>query len=342
MDGLMGFKRKVLWPTTLVISCLLFALSELSAAILSTGSVEPEIDAWDSNTWGIVGNTTEGSITVDGGSRLVSKIAFVNLDFFGVGSATVRGQGSQWLNTDALYIGGSYSGTLNIEAGGYVSTKSGSLAGGAISYGKTIVSGAGSFWDIRESLEVGNHGAGYLVVESGGRVRSGDAVIGRLDFEIGTSRASVSGLGSRWTCRGNLVVGHSAVASLSISDGGLVTVAGTLTIDSDVDGDSFINMSAGGRLALSGRGDATLANFLSLTNGTEVIRYWKDEVGWMALTEATLGLDFRLRYITSGTLSGYTLLTVGQPVPEPNSYYVLLTPLLSLNAMRFRTLTILP
>ena len=53
-----------------------------------------------------------------------------------------------------------------------------------------------------------------------------------------------------------------------------MSVAGTLTIDNDSDGNSFINMTNGGILALYGDADDSLGDFLNLIAGTDAINYW--------------------------------------------------------------------
>jgi hypothetical protein len=108
---------------------------------------------------------------------------------------------------------------------------------------------------------------------------------------------------------------------LDITDGGLVSVHGTLTIDPNLKGDSFINIATGGMLALYGDADNSLSQFFNLISGTDAIRYWDATVeDWAPLTSATYGDDYTLEYLTSGELAGYTLLTVGTLiVPEPSS-----------------------
>ena len=111
---------------------------------------------------------------------------------------------------------------------------------------------------------------------------------------------------------------------LSIANGGLVSVAGTLTIDYRTQGDSFVNMATGGMLALKGDADDSLVDFLDLVTGTDAIRYWdKSLADWAPITTATAGVDYTLDYLTEGELAGYTLLTVGT-VPEPPTWTLLM------------------
>ncbi|MGB2999040.1 MAG: PEP-CTERM sorting domain-containing protein, partial [Phycisphaerae bacterium] len=89
---------------------------------------------------------------------------------------------------------------------------------------------------------------------------------------------------------------------------------GTLTIDEDCDGDGFINMSTGGMLALFGDAADSLGDFLGLIEGTDAIRYWDDDISdWDDITNATMGEDYQISYLSAGDLSGYTMLTVPEP-----------------------------
>ncbi len=134
-----------------------------------------------------------------------------------------------------------------------------------------------------------------------------------------TGQVTVSGTGSTWTNSGDLNVANNGNGRLNITDGGLVSVNGTLTIDVYNNGKGFINMSTGGILALTGAFDASgaIGEFLGLVEGADAIRYWDDSIGeWANITGATYGEDYTLDYITEGDLAGDTMLTV-TAVPEP-------------------------
>ena len=73
-------------------------------------------------------------------------------------------------------------------------------------------------------------------------------------------------------------------------------------------------------LALFGKAKNSLVEFFDLIDGTDAIRYWDDGIAdWADIMGATYGDDYTLSYLTEGELTGYTLLTVGVPVPEPSS-----------------------
>jgi T5SS/PEP-CTERM-associated repeat protein len=181
------------------------------------------------------------------------------------------------------------------------------------STGTATITGAGSKW-IGSSLFVGSAGSGALRVEAGGQVSN---AIGYLGFNTGsTGTATITGAGSKWTNSSTLFVGRNGSGALTVTAGGLVSVRGTLTVDFNGGGDSFINMSTGGMLALWGNADDSLVQFLGLVAGTDAIRYWNASLaGWTPLTAATLGVDYTLQYQNAGDLAGYTLLTVLAPGP---------------------------
>jgi T5SS/PEP-CTERM-associated repeat protein len=177
-----------------------------------------------------------------------------------------------------------------------------------------VITGAASTWTHSSTLYVGRSGSGALRVEAGGQVSSATGYVG---FSANsTGGATITGAGSNWANSSTLTVGYIGSGSLTITAGGLVRVHGTLRIDSNDGGDSFINLATGGMLALWGDADDSLAQFLDLVAGTDAIRYWSPSlVNWAPLAAATLGVDYALQYQSAGDLTGYTLLTVLAPGP---------------------------
>ena len=105
-------------------------------------------------------------------------------------------------------------------------------------------------------------------MSDGGRVTSFGGDLG--NFPGSTGAATISGPGSKWTISRYLYVGHEGTGTLTVADGGLVTVK-ALSISG---ADSFINIATGGMLALRGNVDDSLAQFFGLVSGTDAIRYW--------------------------------------------------------------------
>ncbi|MBN1853128.1 MAG: hypothetical protein JW829_10410 [Pirellulales bacterium] len=175
-------------------------------------------------------------------------------------------------------------------------------------------------------MGAGFSGSGTMHITDGIKVESTSGNIGYHSGSMGL--VAVNGTGSTWTNKGNLSVGLSGSGVMNISNGGLVCVR-HLLIDYNQDGDSFINMSTGGKLALFGEADNSLTEFLDLINGTDAIHYWDDSISdWADISGATYGLDYTLEYITDGDLNGYTLLTVG--IPEPSAVVIVVVLLCAL------------
>ncbi len=248
-----------------------------------------------------------GTMGISSGQVVESAEGYIGWKPGSTGSVTVDGIGSTWENSGLFFkVGAGGSGTLNIANGGAVTSRYSHV--GADSPGYATVDGPGSTWTSEMALIIGSHGAGTLNISNGGLVRSASGHI----TAGARGMVTVDGAGSAWMNDGDLYVGKVGGGILEITNGGLVSVGGILTIDKDLDGDSFINMTTGGMLALDGNADDSLVDFLGLIDGTDAIRYWDDSNSdWLDITEATLGDDYWLEYLTDGDLAGYTLLTVG-------------------------------
>jgi T5SS/PEP-CTERM-associated repeat protein len=274
---------------------------------------------WTNSAELYVGRSGSGALRVEAGGQVISAAGLVGDIAYSTGTATVTGLGSQWAAGAALLVGGrNGNGTLHVEAGGQVSSTTGALGAEIGSTGITTITGPGSTWTNRLTIFVGERGNGTLRVEAGGQVSSTNGVVGNGS----TGAATVTGAGSTWTNSAELQIGARGSGALRVEAGGLVSVRGTLTIDSNGGGDSFINMATGGMLALGGDADDSLSEFLGLVAGTDAIRYWNASLAdWAPLTAGAPGVDYTLQYQDAGDLAGYTLLTVGTlpAVPEPDT-----------------------
>ena len=124
-----------------VVAVLGSAASICHAAITWSDDVDPPDPAtWTTSTDAHVGQTGVGSITVDGGSDLVSGWAQLGYNTGSNGTVTVSGAGSTWINGSRLVVGWEGGGTLNIADGGVVETDAetwvarGSGSSGAINF----------------------------------------------------------------------------------------------------------------------------------------------------------------------------------------------------------------
>jgi fibronectin-binding autotransporter adhesin len=262
-----------------------------------------------------IGDLGKGVLTIESGGMLNSSGGYLGYGINSSGTVVVNGRDTRWISTGELYVGHYGQGYLTIEAGGQVYNSNGLIAywGQFVPnvIGSVTVDGPGSLWNNNGHLLVAGLGTGILKVENGGRVTNTYGSVGVSDGSIGT--VTITGKDSSWANTNSLTIGTEGIATLNITSGATVTTGGILTIDQDLDNDSFINMATGAVLALKGEADDSLAQFLALVNGTDAIRYWNHALlQWSPLTSATLGVDYTLNYSIFGDFGDYTLLTVGK------------------------------
>ncbi len=269
--------------------------------------------------WNVDGSVAfgNGTMTIDNGGQVYHSTANLGSSTNSISAVNVNGAGSIFTNKYGIKVGVYGNGTLTITNGGQVIGEFGGTIGSTLSgKGLVIIDGAGSKWTTNKYyFRVGYEGTGKLNITNGGQV------IGEYGSDIGyktgsTGTVTVSGTGSKWVNNGSKnYIGKNGSGILNIIDGGLVSVAGTLIVDYNGDGDSIINMATGGMLALKGNGSDSLSDFLSLIGGTGAIRYWDDfSQTWKIIEEAYT--DYELIYIDAESeLNGYTVLTVSEFVP---------------------------
>lgn len=297
----------------LFITISVISISYSSAEIITTGDVDPfDPLNWNSYTTAYIGKSIHGTMEIIGGSEVTGGFNYVGYYSNSSGSATVEGAGSIWRNS-FLHVGQEGDGVLNIKNGGTVTSDTARIGELSTAMGTVTVTGKDSHWINPWSFRVGEEGDGVLHILDGGKVSSGYSSIGRSLSS--NSIVTVGGFGSRWINEFSLDVGDNGSGTLNIKDGGLVSVAGTLTIDDNQDGDSYIYMSTFAKLALYGQVDNSITNFLGIIEGTDAINYWNEDISdWANITAAEYGTDYTLQYITDGELAGYTVLTIPEPV----------------------------
>jgi T5SS/PEP-CTERM-associated repeat protein len=260
LDDLLG-NGSIIATGGVVDADLLFDAAHGNQAVLSFGSGGTlKVNAVD----GVLGAgyKERGSMTVREGVDIRSGNGNLGFRSGSTGTAMVEGVGSSWSISNSLYVGRVGSGSLTIENGGQVGDTHGFVGYYNNSTGAAVVTGAGSQWTNGESLQVGVFGSGSLTIEAGGQVNNNNSFLGYYSGSTGT--VAVTGIVSKWTNRDGLFIGynargddHSGHAELSISSGGLVIVAGVISISS---GD-FLNIATGGMLALAGNADDSLTSF---------------------------------------------------------------------------------
>jgi fibronectin-binding autotransporter adhesin len=233
------------------------------AAFTTTGDVSsPSGGAdpanWGAGTIGFVGNTSDGTLTVDGGSAGTAMSLRVGRNPGVTGTLTVDGAGSSW--TGNLLVGGDLggggagnggTGIVNLTNGGTISSGTvtfgaypnatgilnintgghfigGFFLGGGSTGGSTgiaTVDGVGSSIMGTNFSTVGSSGYGHLKLINGGSMTNKGGTIGGLPGSIGI--VSVDGIGSQWTATtdstSGIIVGARGEGRLEITNGGSVS-----------------------------------------------------------------------------------------------------------------------
>ena len=251
--GLFGCAMLLLWA------------GPASAAITTSGNVNPHPATTTTNDTLYIGQTAFGTMDIDGGSDVVSGTSYLGYEDAATGIVTVSGNGSTW-TTRLFRIGDRGGGELTIADGATVNTNSiADIANVEFSEGVVTVTGANSQWNINSSLNIGDSGNGAMTIENGGHVSSSFGTIGGFD---GVGTVTISGMGSRWTSTSSLTVADGNQGTLTISDGGLMsnrsaTIAqltdsvGSVTIDGTASrwtstGDLTVGSSGMGTLNING------------------------------------------------------------------------------------------
>ena len=260
----------------------------MRADITPTGDVSPSSpSSWSSSTTGYIGNTASGTLTVNGGSDLLSGLAYIGYASTAAGVVTVDGAGSTWTNSGADFgVGRMGSGTLWITNGGSISSTGGYnyntyIAYGPGSTGMVTVSGTGSMWN-NLSLDVGQFGGGTLSIANGGSVISRDGFSAGSNIGLysgSTGVVTVDGANSTWAT-GPLTVGSRGGGTLSITNGGTVDSiissfgdtrigqysgsSGMVTVDGSgsiwMNTTLYVGDKGIGRLAITNGGSVSVAN----------------------------------------------------------------------------------
>jgi T5SS/PEP-CTERM-associated repeat protein len=228
-------------------------------AITTTGVVDPsDPSTWDTSTTGIVGNTSDGTLTVDSGSSIVSGTAYLGYGSGSSGTATVDGVGSNgastWNTSGTLYVGYSGSGALNITNGGVVNSSAANVGYNSGSTGMAKVDGPGSTWN-SSTLGIGGLGggsSGTLNITNGGMVNTWITEIGNASGSVGVATVN----GSTLKASGEIDVGWSGTGTLNIIGGGTVTAGSAFIVSSSL---LAIDVGRGSSLSV-GNGSGTLTS----------------------------------------------------------------------------------
>ena len=173
-----------------------------------------------------------------------------------------------------LFVGkvGGDNGALAIINGGDVSNKYSYIGNAAGSTGAVTISGVGSSWTHSGDLFVGNSGTGSVALTNGSAVSSPSATyLGWISGSSGT--VTVDGAGSIWTNSSRFWVGISGTGSLSITNGGVVSNAGSGDLGGSTTGSGTVTVNGTGS-SWTNSGDLTVGNngtgSLTITSGGAV------------------------------------------------------------------------
>jgi T5SS/PEP-CTERM-associated repeat protein len=216
-------KRSTVYLTMVFVAfALAVPLEPAWATITGNGDVFPnDPTTWTSDTEGYVGKVSDGSLTVNGGSDLVSYRANLGALAGVSGVVTVTDHGSTWTNTDSIAVGKNGNGKLNVTNGGVVITDYCTLSHDAL--GVATVSGGGSSLEVDSYLHVGGwaNSTGTLSVTDGAHVTSGGIIVA-YDYNS-TGTITVAGAGSLLTAdRDFCTIGSYGDGALTVRDGGTV------------------------------------------------------------------------------------------------------------------------
>lgn len=206
----------------------LFSISLACVAhsqVTVTGDVSPSYDGsdpWDMGDNAMIGIDGIGSVEVEQGSGLISNGTTIGVNAGSSGSVLITGQGSTWTENSAVFVGDAGEGTLTIADRALFNV------GTLLVSGVATVQGTGTTLNGTGSLVVGrglSQTATMNILDGATASQSGTVSVG-FDF---TSRGqlNIDGIGSSLTAAGDVVVGVNGVGELNVTNGGLLTVAGT-------------------------------------------------------------------------------------------------------------------
>jgi T5SS/PEP-CTERM-associated repeat protein len=202
----------------------------VNSGSFGTAGVDGPGSVWTNNSVLAVGVSGTAMLSITGGGSVVSTNGRIGREVGSNGIATVDGAGSNWTASGDLSIANAGIGALNILNGAKVSNFNGNIGVLSGSNGVVTVSGPGSWWQNNSVVAVGIAGAGQLHIRDGAVVSNTNGRIGREAGSDGV--VTVDGAQSWWANTGALTIGlaGTGTASLSVTNGGIVSAAGGMSI----------------------------------------------------------------------------------------------------------------
>jgi outer membrane autotransporter protein len=212
-------------------------------------------------------------LTILSGGTLTNSFGTIGNLPGGLGTVTVIGPGSSWMNVGTVVVGGLGTGTLTIQDGGTMTSGGGSVGQSAGSTGTVTVTGPGSGWfnGPGGGLNIGSFGSGTLVIANGGTVFNFTAFAANIGNGAGSQgTVTVTGAGSSWINSSGLNIGNSGTGTLTIADSGVV--AGPVTIAANAGATGTLNIGGGAGNPAAAPGRLTAPN-IAFGAGTGTINF---------------------------------------------------------------------
>ncbi|MEZ6094388.1 MAG: PEP-CTERM sorting domain-containing protein [Pirellulaceae bacterium] len=275
-------------------------LYDSTGAVTVTGAGSQWINS-DELSVGYEGN---GTLQIVSGGLVSNRNGYIGrVPTRGSGIATVTGAGSQWVNSDAMFMD---NGTLEIADQGRVQVGDDSLTQGVT---EIIVSGSGTkgILTVRGGSTLTNSGnaiiggaatfSGAMNIQSGGVVNNTSGLVGRFAGSTGT--VTLNGTGSQWNNPNGVAIGVSGTGTLNIEAGGSVTSSdgfvgylsgstGTATVSGI--GSQWINSNSL-YVGLQGDGSLMIEEGGLVTSNTDVVIGHTGSTGQVTVTGTGSKLD---------------------------------------------------
>ncbi len=238
-------------------------------ASIKTNTISGVTSNWVSTLGYFVGsNTFKDVLLIRNGGVLTNGNGFIGyLGGATNNAAVVSGNGSVWITRTNLAIGAFSSGnSLVISNQGKVVTGDGLVLNGdafigdesSSSNNTVLVTDNGSVWSNQTFTFVGRFGSGNsLVISNQGRVVNDQGEVGS-DAGSSNNSALVTGAGSVWDNRDNLIVGGEGIGDTLTIAGGSVLASLAVIGDASSASNNVIQVNSGSLFVTNAAGNGTL------------------------------------------------------------------------------------
>jgi T5SS/PEP-CTERM-associated repeat protein len=187
-----------------------------------------------------IGDAGDATLNISSGGEVFAKgQAYLGANPIGNGVINISGVGSKLTTDNSLIVGGDGDGELHVSDGGRVTTGIDvSVANSVDRSGTVTVDGMGSHLEIGRAMFLGAGSEASMSITGGGVVTSESSSVG-LHGPDKETQVVIEGIGSRWSITGDLEFGERGPAAGTISNGGVLEVAGDLVLNQNNDGTSI-------------------------------------------------------------------------------------------------------